>query len=164
MTRVRPRADWRWFALSASLVLNLFLAAVIGGNFVRQHVRPDRLAASDAPLARALVRAEANLSPQDATAFRAEIERGHPQYAQAAQQLMAARRALEQQVLAEPFDPQAASQALAVWRASSARFLDDFSSSLINALARISPEGRRRLVAERREVREGGPLTEHPRD
>lgn len=162
MTQVRPRAGWRWYALAASLVLNLFLAAVIGGNLLRPHVRAIQAPVSDSPLARALVRAEANLSPRDAAAFRAEIVRGEPRYAQAAQQLTAARRALEQQVLAEPFDPQAASQALAAWRTSSAHFLDDFSGSLINALARISPEGRRRLVAERREVRERGLMPVHP--
>ena len=163
MTQVRPRADWRWYALAASLVLNLFLAAVIGGNLLRPHVRAIPVPVSDSPLARALVRAEASLSPRDAAAFRAAIERGHSQYAQAEQQAMAARLALGQQVLAEPFDPQAASQALAVWRASSARFLDDFSGSLINALASISPEGRRRLMAERREVRERGSMPVPPR-
>jgi uncharacterized membrane protein len=165
MTQARPRADWRWYALAASLVLNLFLAAVIGGNLLRPHVRAVQVPASDSPLARALARAEATLSPRDAAAFRAEIEHGHSQYAQAAQQVMAARLALGQQVLAEPFDPQAASQALAVWRASSARFLQDFSGPLINALASISPEGRCRLVAERREGRESGsiPLCRQPR-
>lgn len=165
ITQAHHRVDWRRFALAASLILNLFLAAVIGGNLLRPHVRPVRVPFSDTPLARALARAEANLSARDAAAFSTEIERGRPQYAQAAQQVMAARRALEQQVSADPFDPQAASRALAAWRASTQRFLDDFSGPLIDALAHVSPEGRRQLVAERRAGRERGsiPLCRLPR-
>lgn len=163
MTQVRPRIDWRSYAPAASLVLNVFLAAIIGGNLLRSHVRAIQAPAGKSPLAAALARIDASLSPQDAAAFRAEIVRGGPHYAQAALQLMAARRALAQQVLAEPFDPQATDQALAAWRAASAHFLDDFSGPLVNALAHISPEGRRRLMAQRREVRERRSLPVHPR-
>ncbi|MGB6486299.1 MAG: hypothetical protein WBE91_05395 [Steroidobacteraceae bacterium] len=62
-----------------------------------------------------------------------------------------ARRALARQIAAAPFDPRATSQALAAWRTSWDRFVGDLSGPLIDALASISPQGRRRLVDARRE-------------
>lgn len=69
-----------------------------------------------------------------------------------------ARRALERQIAAEPFDPQAAGRALTAWRASWNEYVGDFSGPLVEALAAISPEGRSRLVVARRarEQRSGG--------
>lgn len=154
ITNGRSGLDRRWLALALSLVCNLFLAAVIVGHLVSHRVRPVGVPIRATPMARALARATAILSPQDAVAFRAVLEREKPHYAQAAEQVAAARGALERDIAADPFDPQAASQALAAWRASWDRFIDDFSGPMIDALAAISPEGRRRLVAEREERRE----------
>lgn len=153
VTKPRSGRDWRWLALSLSLVCNLFLAAVIAGHFASSRVRPVRVPIGATPMARALLRATAVLPPKDAASFRAVFEREKPRYAQAAQQVTDARRALERAIAADPFDPQAASQALAVWRGSWDRFIQDFSGPMVDALATVSPEGRRRLVAERQERR-----------
>lgn len=144
------RFDWRWLALSLSLVCNVFLAAVIAGHFLSRRVGPLTVPAGGTPLARALERTQSILSEQDAATFRAVLERDKPRYAQAALQVAAARRALGREIAAEPFDPHAAGQALAAWRASWNGFVGDFSDPLIAALAAISPEGRRRLVLARR--------------
>ncbi|HXS19675.1 MAG TPA: periplasmic heavy metal sensor [Steroidobacteraceae bacterium] len=150
VTDRRSSLDRRWLALALSLVCNVFLAAVIAGHFLGPRVRPVRFSIGSAPMTRALQRAEGILSPKDAAAFRAVLERDRPRYAPAARQVAEARRALELQIAAQPFDPRAASQALAAWRASWNGFVDDFSGPLIDALAAISPEGRSRLVASRR--------------
>lgn len=151
-THTRARPPWPWLALSLSTVLNLFLLGVIAGHFLGRGAPPE---APIAPMARALERAEAVLGPADAAAFRAALNRDGPRYAQSAEQVTAARRALARQIAAEPFDPRAASQALAVWRTSWDRFVGDFSGPLIDALSSISPEGRRRLIDAGRERREG---------
>ncbi|MBN9509186.1 MAG: periplasmic heavy metal sensor [Alphaproteobacteria bacterium] len=140
--------------LAASIVLNIFLAAVIGGHLLRNHfaeVGPRGL------LVRALARAEASLSPADAAAFRAVLHRDAPQYEPAAKQLSAARGQLEDTITAEQFDEDAVRQALATWRVASDHFFDAFSEPLVDALAKISPDGRLRLVTERDAERRGIP-------
>lgn len=151
-TNARARAAWSWLALSLSTVLNLFLLGVIAGHFLGRSAPHE---VSLTPMARALERAEAVLDPADAAAFRAALDRDGPRYAQSAEQVAAARRALARQIAAEPFNPRAASQALAVWRTSWDRFVGDLSGPLIDALSSISPEGRRRLVDAGRERRQG---------
>jgi len=150
VTDPRARFDWRWLALSLSLVCNVFLAAVIAGHFLSRRAVPVALPTGGTPLARALERTQAVLPAQDAATFRAVLERDKSRYARSAIQVAIARRALEREIAAEPFDPQAASQALAAWRTSWNGFVDDFSGPLIEALAAISPEGRSRLVLARR--------------
>jgi hypothetical protein len=81
MTQAHLRADCRWIALEASLVLNLILAAVIGGNLLLSHARAIEVSVSDSPLGGASALAEVHLSPQDAAAFHAEIVRGESHYA-----------------------------------------------------------------------------------
>ena len=140
--------DWPWVALSLSLILNLFLLGVIAGHFL---ARGGRREVAITPMAGAIERAEAALSPADAAAFRAALERDRPRYVQSADQVAAARRALMREIAAEPFDRRAASQALDAWRTSWDRFIGDFNGPLIDALAAISPQGRRRLIDVRRE-------------
>ena len=145
--KTRGRPNWRGFALPASIVLNLFLAALIGGHlWHNRHAGPG----FGGPLVGALARAEATLPPKDAAAFDAVIKRNAPRYAEDWRQLKAARRDLRQLVIAEDFDQQAARQAFANWQKVWNRFFDDFSGTLVEALAQVSPEGRRKLVAERR--------------
>jgi len=152
-TNTRARPTWPWLALSLSTVLNLFLLGIIAGHFLGRGGSPE-LAVT--PMSRAVERAEAELSPSDAAAFRAALDRGGPRYGQSAAQVAAARRALARQIAADPFDPRATSQALAVWRTSWDRFVDNLSGPLIDALAAISPQGRRRLVDARRQRLERG--------
>lgn len=146
-TDARARPAWRWVALSLSTLLNLFLLGLVAGHLLGGGQRE----ISITPMARAIERAEAVLGPKDAAAFRAALERDKPQYVQSAEQVAAARRALAAQLVREPFDPGATSQALAVWRTSWGRFVGDFSGPLVDALGAISPQGRRRLIDVRRE-------------
>lgn len=146
----RDAAGWRRIALPASIVLNLFLAAVIGGHlWHNRHAEP----AVGGPFARALANAAARLPPQDAATFTAVMKRDAPHYAEAAQQLAAARQALVREIIAEPFDPAGLQQALAAWRTAQNRFLDDFSGSFLDAVGQLSPEGRRKLIPERLQQR-----------
>jgi uncharacterized membrane protein len=147
----KPQSSSRWqrVALPISIVLNLFLVALIGGHLWRLH----RLEANaETPLARALARAEASLPPRQAAAFGGVIKRDLPHYKDAARQLLAAREALNRQITADQFDEQALRQALTTWRGAWNQFMDDFGGTLIKALAQLPADSRRRLVAERRAV------------
>lgn len=140
---------WRRIALPVSLILNVFFIALIGAHLWR--IREGE-AAYGAPLARALRNAEAVLAPEDAAAFSAVIQHEAPQYIEAAQQLRAARQALRRQITAERFNPETAQQAFAGWQVAWSRFMGDVRGPLVDALAKVSPEGRRKLIAERRKV------------
>jgi uncharacterized membrane protein len=133
---------------TASLIFNIFLLALIGGHVLRHH---GERAPSAVPtnLARALADAEASLSPSDAAKFRDVMTRGAPLYAQSAKQLAGARFALERQIVAEPFDRQAVHNAFVAWQQSWNRLFDNVDDTLIEALAQVSPEGRRKLIAQR---------------
>jgi uncharacterized membrane protein len=146
MAQTQARQGWRRIALPASIVLNIFLVALIGGHLLRG--RPV-IAPGENPLARALANAEASLSPSDAAAFRQVMRSDTPRFADAAQQLAAARRAVAQQIAAEPFNADAVHQALTRWQMALNSFFDAFSDPLVDALAKVSPDGRRRLIAER---------------
>jgi uncharacterized membrane protein len=134
--------NWRRFALPASTILNLFLLALIGGYVWHLH----HGAAERLPMARILSNMEARLDRSDASAFRAVMEQGEPGLGQAAQNVSKARRDLEAQLTADSFNEQAAQQALAEWRGAAGQFMDRYGDTLIDALARVSPDGRRRLV------------------
>jgi uncharacterized membrane protein len=133
-------------ALPVSLVLNVFLLALIGG-----HVWHNRLhgARSDRPLARALADVEATLSARDGAAFKTAILADQPRFAAAAKKSAEARIEVERQITAVPFDPKAAQQALETWRASWNAFMTDFDGPLVHALAQVSPEGRQKLIRQR---------------
>lgn len=143
-----PRNDsgWRRIVLPVSVILNVFLAALIGGHFLR-NVVPGRVA--ETSLARTLAHAADNLSPSDAEIFKTAILGGAPHYAEAVQQLAKTRTELERQITAEPFNQQAARAAYAAWQGNLNAFVREFGDSLIEALAKISPEGRRKIVALR---------------
>ncbi|HVY17840.1 MAG TPA: periplasmic heavy metal sensor, partial [Rhodopila sp.] len=113
-TQARARG-WHRIALPASIVLNLFLVALIGAHLFRVEHAPT---AAESPLARALANAEASLSPTDAAAFRQVLRGDAQRYAGAAMRLSAARDAVRRQIVAEPFDADAVRQALGQWRAA----------------------------------------------
>jgi uncharacterized membrane protein len=140
----KPSRWWR-IVLPVSLVLNLFFIAVIGGHVLRVHRGEE---AFGTPLGRALAHAEASLPPQDAAAFGAAIKHGAPRYGQDLRDLADARQALNRQVTAETFDRDATRQALTGWETAWGHFVDDFADTFVDALAGISPEGRRKLVSE----------------
>ena len=139
---------WGLIALALSLVLNLFLIAVIGGHWLgMRRAGTSTCAAMDVEAS--LARFESELSPNDAAAFRSVLRRDAPRYTQSMQQLAEARKALRQQILAEPFNEATASQALATWQTDLNQFMNDFRGPFMDAVAEISPEGRRRLVPAR---------------
>lgn len=137
---------WR-IALGLSVILNLFLLANIGGGIWRTHMLEQ---GGRSGLADALARAEAGLSADDAKAFDAVIRKGAPHYIEAAHRLRRARLAVRDQVTAQDFDPRKTRQALADWQTAWIDFLNAFDGPLVDALAQVSPEGRRQLVAQRR--------------
>jgi uncharacterized membrane protein len=144
---------WRRIVLPASVILNLFLLAVIGGYLV--HARYHRMAMGP-PLTRVLARAEAILGPKDAAAFGTVMRRDASKFATSSQQLREAREQLEAQISAEPFNPTATRQALSATQGAWDRFIDQFSDTLVEGLAQVSPEGRRKLMAE---TQFGAPVT-----
>lgn len=143
----------RRFVLPASLLLNLFLIALIGGHLLRRDAHQASLAAAPMPLARALAAAESTLSPADAAAFGTVMRRESPHVAESVRQIAEARRALGRQIMAEPYDAKATRDAMAAWQASWNHFFEQISNPLVDALGQISPEGRQKLVDERRKAR-----------
>ena len=89
------------------------------------------------------------VSPDEAKAFKDVIARDAPRFAKTKHQLGAARAELVRQVVADPYDKNAAGQAIAAWKAAWDSFAADFSDTLVDALAQVSPEGRRKLIAGR---------------
>jgi hypothetical protein len=134
--------------------LNIFLIALIGGHLLHRgpHERH-----GGPPLKRMLENAEASLSAPDAAIFRSVIHRDAARYSQAASEMAKTRDAIEQQIVTEPFDKEAVKRAFAASRESWDRFTDDFSDTLVEALASISPDGRQRLIMERRRGMAGPP-------
>ena len=152
---VKARAGttgWRRTVLAASLVLNLFLAAVVVGHLLRADIDARGGATL---LARGIAQAMSSLSTRDAAAFTAALRQDAPQYREAAKQLAEARLNLEHQITADRFDPAAVQAALAAWQAKWNRFMDGFGPTLVDALGQISPAGRQNLVAERRQANPG---------
>jgi uncharacterized membrane protein len=136
---------WRRIALPASIILNLFLIAVIGGHLLNVGRHRENFGL---PLARAISRAEELLPPQDAAAFGAVMRRDEAHFAKAAQALRDARQELDRQIVADPFNPAAARQALHATQMAWNQFLDDFSDPLVDGLKQVSPQGRRKLIKE----------------
>ena len=140
--------------LAVSIGLNLFLIALIGGHVLHQrHAAPNR----GARFATALAKAEASMSPRDATAFRAVLRRDAPTYGEAELQLAIARHALAAAVTAPQFDKAKVHKAMDQWRTAWNNFFDNFSTPLVDALSKVSPKGRQNLVAERMRAQRDSP-------
>ena len=150
LTRERTVNDGgaRRIALSASIALNLFFVAVIGGYLLR----PTFLARpSGGPMGRAVAAVESQLDDADATAFEAIVQRDKPRNAEAERALVASRDALETDLASEPFNPAKAKVAVANTREALDHIIDSFSATVIDALNHLSPAGRKKLVELRRE-------------
>ena len=143
----------RRFALPISLLLNLFLIAIIGGHVWRHHGYD--LGTGSPSLPRILANAQESLAAPDAAAFGAIMRRDAPRYLESARKLAEARNALERQIVADPYDTVATQRSFAVWQASATQFLSDISDPLIEALGHVSPEGRQKLVASRHRSQQG---------
>jgi uncharacterized membrane protein len=150
--KITKMPNGRQIVLPVSIVLNLFLIALIGGHMWHDHsIR----AGSGSPIDRALALAEARLPSKDAAAFGAVIRRDAPQYTDAVQKLMVARREIDRKMAEEQFDRDGMRADLVAWRAAWNQFFDDFTGTIIDAVAQISPEGRRDLVVEHQSARPG---------
>lgn len=147
ITNVRAQPAWRRIALPASVILNLFLLAVIGGHIWHVRARAE-IPGAGVALARALARADAILPADDAVAFGSVIRRDLPHFTGSVIEMRRARHELDRQIVAEPFNPAAARQALSATQTAWNHFLDDFGGTLIDALSQVSPDGRRKLVSE----------------
>ena len=147
---------WRRAALTASVLLNLFLLALIAGHLLGNGVYQGE----GAVIARALTNAQRSLAPNDATAFRDVMTREAPQFAAAARTLQASRSVLAHRISAPSFDRAQTEAALARWRQDWMRFTGDFSGPLLDALGRLTPQGRHALLEERR--RSGDELRQPP--
>jgi Spy/CpxP family protein refolding chaperone len=104
-------------------------------------------------LARALARAAQILPPDDAAAFTAVMQRDASKYLPAARQLKEARARLDSEITADNFNQAEVRQTMAQAQAAWNTFADKISGSMIEALAGVSPEGRRKLVAQRQAER-----------
>jgi uncharacterized membrane protein len=131
--------------LAVSILLNLFLVAVIGGHVIHARNRGDTMGM---PLARAMLRAQAILPRKDAMAFGAVIRRDAPRFGGSWEKLRDTRQELDRQIGAEPFDPAATRQALKATQLAWDRFLDQFGDTLVDGLTQISSEGRHKLLNE----------------
>jgi uncharacterized membrane protein len=137
---------WRTGTLGASVVLNLFLIALVVGHALRWGAGEVN---SQTVLTRAIARIEARLPPQDAAAFRAVMTRDEPRLLEDQKQLVEARQELKRRISAEPFDKARTREALTASRTIGDRYFDDFSDSFVDALSKVSAEGRRKLVGRR---------------
>ncbi|MCQ9154191.1 periplasmic heavy metal sensor [Acidomonas methanolica] len=132
----RPRRG----VLIGSLLLNLFLVAVVGGQYLRHRE-------GDGPvLMRVLQHVTSRLDAKDAAAFRTVLRQEAPRYAQAQENLARARAEIDRQLLAPHFDPVATRAAMQQWQAAWNVFVGSFSNALVEAMGRLSPAGRRALV------------------
>jgi len=134
--------------------LNLFLVAAIGGHVLR--IRQIEASPGASLVVLALANAEASLSKSDGARFEAVMRRDEPLYTQAAQQLAQARAEFERRVTAEPFDKESAHQAFQHWQESWNNLINTLRDPLIDALDEVSPEGRQKLVEQRRHAKAAG--------
>lgn len=131
------------FFLTISVILNLFFIAMVGGYLGLGYVRSHALQTKMFP---GLAMAEAQLSSKDAAAFDAVMRRDAPRYMAQAKKLRDVRIHMEQLLLAEPYDPVKIKAAMQQWQSTSDDFTHAISGTLIEALGKISPEGRRKLI------------------
>lgn len=136
-------------ALSVSVVVNLFLIAIVGSRILLAALQPHYAN----PLDQALATAEESLPPKDAAAFRHVIQTEAPTYSSAAQRLAAARHAVAQQIVVDPYDADAVRRSLESWRTDWNAFFDVFRGTLVDALGAVSAEGRRKLIANHEATR-----------
>jgi uncharacterized membrane protein len=125
-------------ALGASLALNLVLAGLL---LWPDSFRPRGVRGLEA-------RMERVLGPADRGTFRAIMDSNRPRYEARQQALRQARPLVGQAIGAEPFSEERLRAAMAVGREHWRAFSESYEDSLAHATAAISPDGRRRLLAD----------------
>lgn len=130
--------------MAASLLLNVFLVAVVSGQYLHRRAAEN----SDVPVyKRVLHQMTSRLDRQDAEAFRSVLHSQAPRFMAARQALEAAHAETDRELMAKEFDPAALRVALAHWQKSWDAFMAPMSDTLVDAIAHLSPEGRRRLAS-----------------
>ncbi len=125
-------------ALGASLALNCVLAGLL---FWQDNHHPRGVRGLQA-------RMERVLTDQDRATFHTVMEANRPRYEAAQRAMRQARPLVSKAIGAEPFSEQALREAMAQNRQKWAAFSEAFENSMAEATAAISPEGRRRLLAD----------------
>jgi uncharacterized membrane protein len=125
-------------ALGASLALNLVFAGLL---FWPDSPRPRGVRGLQA-------RMERVLSAEDRARFRAVMDANQPTFEAAQQALRQTRPLVPRAIGAEPFSEEALRAAMATNRERWQAFSEAFEGSLAQATAAISPEGRRKLLAD----------------
>jgi uncharacterized membrane protein len=148
---------WMRAALGASLALNLVLGAVALGFVGAPAAPPAALPRAGAEprrgFERMLARLEAALPEPDRPAFRQVIDAERPRYEPPLQALRAARRAVDEALARDPFDPAALRAAMQDWSARSVAFNAAFTDTLVHAMDAVSPQGRARIAEARDRTR-----------
>jgi uncharacterized membrane protein len=129
--------------LVVSLLLNLFLAALAGAQYLRHRAEAAR---QEPVLARVLQDVTSRLDAADAETFRSVLRQEAPHYAQARENLSRAREDIDRALLAPDFDPAATREAMKRWQTAWNAFVGSFSDVLVDAMSRLSPAGRRAIV------------------
>ncbi|EHM01975.1 hypothetical protein HMPREF9946_01711 [Acetobacteraceae bacterium AT-5844] len=130
-------------ALGASLAVNCVLAGLL---FWQDDHRPRGVRGLQA-------RMERVLSDEDRATFHAVMDANRPRYEEAQRAMRQARPLIPKAIGAEPFSEEALRAAMALNREKWLAFSETFEGSLAQATAAISPEGRRRLLADMPENR-----------
>ena len=144
MMRARTRGTQRRFGMWLSLALNLFLVALIGAHLLRAADRPDP---PPRTLDGAIERIASALPPSDAKQFRTVMLQEKPHYQPAHDRMEQARQDFNQAISRDPYDEQAAQNAMHSWQADWTNFMQKFGDSFLRATGTLSPEGRAKLAA-----------------
>lgn len=126
--------------LFASLVLNVFLA----GYVIARAVAPDWHRPKSGPDA-IVERLSSQLPSSDADTLRAAFESNRSKLDALWSALQSSRREVRAKLIAEPFDQAAFAQGVAETRAKHDAFFAAVSDTVVQAVGKLSPEGRRKL-------------------
>ena len=145
--RAGTRSGWRrWLVpgfLLVSLALNVFLVSALVGRYARDHGPGPEGPIGFRGLTDGLPQAARETVRDSFRARRGEIR-------QERQELRAARRAVQEALAADPYDPDAARRAFGALREASGELARLAQDSLVEAAGRL-PAAQRRELLERRE-------------
>lgn len=144
----------RQVALRASLVLNVFLLALIVAYLVRAQVAEGTAHPEGEGI---ISRLTAVLPAEDAARFRAQLDLMRPQYEPQRKHIGEARQVLLEAIARDPYDPSAVRQALDDYQQSWRDFTSRFNQAFLAALDTVSPHGRAKLAAAAEMARGGKP-------
>lgn len=138
------REPWRTRLLILSFAVNLILIPIAAGH----------LWAPPAPLTPGLPRTEImidhmtrDLSPEDATRFRATMEAHLGDIDSARAQMLAARAAMSRAIGRSPYDADVLRDAMRTWQSSWTNWSETLGQAMLAALPNVSASGREALAS-----------------